>query len=75
MTTESQKKSPWYLWPFEVIWNLVTWILSFTGRLIAAVLGLILMILGAVLTVTIIAAPIGLPLALLGLLLMVRSIF
>lgn len=75
MTTDSRKKTPWYLWPFEALWNLVTWILSFTGRLIAAVLGLILMILGAVLTVTVIGAPIGLPLALLGLLLMIRSIF
>jgi hypothetical protein len=42
---------------------------------VAAVLGLVLMIVGVVLTVTLIAAPAGIPLALFGLLLMLRSIF
>jgi hypothetical protein len=46
-----------------------------TGRLVAAVLGLVLMIVGVILTVTLIAAPVGIPLGLFGLLLMLRSIF
>lgn len=68
-------KTPWYLWPFAALWNLLAWIIGLTGRLVAAVLGLVLLIIGLVLTVTIIAAPVGLPLAFFGVLLMVRSIF
>jgi hypothetical protein len=74
MTTE-KKRTPWFLWPFVAIWDLITWILQLTGRLIAAVLGLVFMVVGAILTVTIIGAVVGLPLILFGFLLMVRSIF
>ncbi|MFN2194620.1 MAG: hypothetical protein ACK2UW_00680 [Anaerolineales bacterium] len=75
MSAQTNKKTPWYLWPFAALWNLLTWILSLTGRLIAALLGLVLMIIGAVLIVTLIGAPLGIPLAILGLLLMIRSIY
>jgi len=44
------------------LWDLLAFILSLTGRLVAAVLGLVLMIVGIVLTVTLIAAPVGIPL-------------
>lgn len=70
----SARRTPWFLWPFVALWDLLTWILGLTGRLIAAVLGLALMIVGLVLTVTLIAAPVGIPFVILGLLLMVRSI-
>lgn len=70
-----RKKVSWYLWPFVALWDLVAWILQLTGRLIAAVLGLVLMIAGALLTVTIIGAIVGIPLIILGFLLVVRSIF
>ena len=75
MSANTSKKTPWYLWPFAALWNLLTWVLSLTGRLIAALLGLVLMIVGAVLIVTIIGAPLGIPLAIFGLLLMIRSIY
>jgi hypothetical protein len=75
MSTNSNKKTPWFLWPFAALWNLLTWILSLTGRLIAAVLGLALMIVGVVLIITIVGAPLGIPLAIFGLLLMIRSIY
>ena len=70
-----EKKTPWFLWPFVALWDLLAFILSLTGRLVAAVLGLVLMIVGIVLTVTLLAAPMGIPLIILGFLLMLRSIF
>ncbi len=73
--THAAKRIPWYLWPFVALWELLTFILSLTGRLVAAVLGLALTIVGLILTVTIIAAPVGIPLVVLGFLLMLRSIF
>lgn len=74
MSANSQNKTPLLLWPFVALWNLLTWILSLTGRILAALLGLLLMIAGSILTFTIIGAPIGIPLAIFGLLLMIRSI-
>lgn len=75
MTTVQKKKTPWYVWPFAALWGLLTFILEMTGRLVGAVLGLALLIVGLVLTALVISAPIGIPLALFGLLLMLRSIF
>jgi len=75
MSDKQQKKTPWFLWPFVALWDLLAFILGLTGRLVAAVLGLTLMIVGIVLTVTLIAAPVGIPLIILGFLLMLRSIF
>jgi len=73
--TEESRRTPWFLWPFVVIWNLITWILQLTGRLVAATLGLVFMIIGAILTVTVIGAVVGIPLIIFGFALMVRSIF
>jgi len=75
MSANNQKRTPWYLWPFKAIWDLLAFILNITGRLIAAILGLVLMIVGAILTITLFAAPIGIPLIIFGFLLLVRSIF
>jgi len=75
MSTNIEKRTPWYLWPFKLIWDLLAFILNLTGRLIAAILGLVLMIVGAILTITLFAAPIGIPLIIFGFLLLVRSIF
>lgn len=63
------------LWPFQALWRLLTFILQLTGRLVAALLGIVLMIVGVVLMVTVLAAPVGLPLAIAGFLLTVRAIF
>jgi len=62
-------------WPFVALWGLLSTILNLTGRLVAGVLGLALMIVGIVLTVLVITSPIGIPLIAFGLLLIVRSIF
>lgn len=66
---------PWFLWPFYAIWRLVTLLLEVTGRVICAVIGLVLLVVGAVLTVTVVGAPLGIPLAAVGLLLLARAIF
>ena len=75
VSTEKKKKMPWYLWPFAALWWLLTFIFEFTGRIVGAILGLVLLIVGVLLTFLVISAPIGIPLAVFGLLLMVRCIF
>jgi len=75
MTEVEKSRVPWYLWPFKALWDLLAFILNLTGRLIGAVLGLALAIVGLVLTVLVISAPVGIPLMVLGGLLMIRSIF
>lgn len=62
-------------WPFVALWKLLAWILTFTGRLIGAILGIVLMIAGIVLTVTVVGAIVGIPLIIFGFMLMVRSLF
>ena len=72
---EEKRKVPFLLWPFWALFQLTLWILKFTGRLVGAVLGLVLVILGALLTITVIGAILGVPLILLGVMLMGKSIF
>ena len=72
---KERRRVPWLLWPFVALWRLLAGILELTGRLVGAVLGLVLVIVGFVVSLTVIGAVIGIPLALLGFLLMVRSIF
>jgi hypothetical protein len=74
--TESHKKHiPWLLWPFWAIWKLVVGIVAATGRLVAVILGLVFLIVGAVLTATLVGAIVGIPLIVFGLLLLVRGFF
>jgi len=72
MTTE---RVPWYLWPFYAIWRLLTWIVKITGRLIAIILGLAMIIIGAVLCITVILLPLGVPLIIFGFLIALRGLF
>ena len=67
--------TPWIFWPIRAIFELIEWILRLTGRLVAAIIGLVIMIVGFVLTLTIIAAPFGVPMIIFGFLLMVKGIF
>ena len=69
------KRVPWYLWPFWAIWRLVELILAGTGRLVAVILGLVFLIVGVVLTVTVIGAIVGIPFIIFGLLLTLRGLF
>jgi hypothetical protein len=67
--------TPFLLWPFVALWRLVTGILLLIGRLAALLIGFILLVVGAILTVTVVGAVVGIPLALVGLLLVVRSLY
>ena len=58
-----------------ILWSLLTFILGLTGRIVLGATGLVVMIFGIFLTVTVVAAPIGIPLIIIGLLLVVRGIF
>ena len=73
--TENKKKVHWLLYPFWLIWRAVVWIIEATGRLVGAILGLVLLIVGVILTVTVIGAIVGVPLIIFGILLIVRSLF
>ncbi len=75
MEDKNKKKVPFLLWPFWLIWKLVAIILELTGRLLGAILGMVVIILGIVLCATVIGAILGIPLIILGFLLMIRSIF
>jgi hypothetical protein len=57
------------------LWRLVTWILELTGRLVAVVLGVVFMAVGAILSVTVVGAILGVPLFLFGVLLTFRGLF
>jgi hypothetical protein len=71
----NSKHIPWILWPFWALWKLVIGIVAGTGRLVAAIRGLVFLIVGAVLTVTIVGAIIGIPFIIFGLLLILRGLF
>ncbi|MCZ6653712.1 MAG: hypothetical protein O7D91_11885 [Planctomycetota bacterium] len=66
---------PLLLWPFYAIWRLLTFVLNVAGRLICSILGIVIMIAGVAITMSIVGAPIGIPLASLGFLLLVRALF
>jgi hypothetical protein len=65
----------WLLWPVIALWRLLAGIIGVTGRLVAVVLGLALMLVGGVLTLTVIGAIVGIPLLIFGFLLVLRGFF
>ena len=73
--TVNLKNTPWFLWPFAALWNLVAWIVNLTGRLIAVILGLVFLVVGAILTITVIGAILGIPMIVFGLLLVIRGLW
>lgn len=74
MTTQ-KGHIPWYLWPFAAIWKLLAVIVELTGRLLAMILGIVLMIVGILISLTFVGAIVGVPLAIVGLLLFLKGIF
>jgi hypothetical protein len=66
---------PWILWPFVALWRLLAGIITVTGRLVAMILGVVFMIVGLVLTLTIVGAIVGIPLLIFGFMLILRGFF
>ena len=75
MTTQTKQHIPWYLWPFAALWKLLAVIVEMTGRFVAMILGLVLILVGVIVSLTIVGAIVGIPLAIIGLLLLLRGIF
>ncbi len=75
MTTETKKHIPWYLWPFAALWKLLAVIVEMTGRFVAMVLGIVFIVVGVIVSLTIVGALVGVPLAIVGLLLLFRGMF
>jgi hypothetical protein len=73
--TRNRSAAPWYLWPFAASWNLLTILLDLTGRLVAVMLGAVLMLAGGLLCLTVIGVVVGIPLAILGLVIVLRGLF
>ena len=75
MTVKHQHHTPWFLWPFKALWMLLATIVEMVGRFVAIVLGLVLMLAGFLVSLTVIGAIIGIPLFIIGALLTLRGIF
>ena len=73
--SESERDVPILLWPFYAIWRTLTFVLKLVGRLVCALIGIVFMVVGVAITVTVLAAPIGIPIAAFGFLLLVRALF
>ena len=71
----AKRRTPWFLWPFSAIWNLIAHIVNLTGRLVAITLGLAVMVLGVMISLTIVGAIIGIPLFAVGALLVIRGLW
>lgn len=63
------------VWPFLLLWRLVTFVEKAVGIALCLVLGLALMGLGMLLNMTFFGAMLGVPLFILGLLLVIRGLF
>ena len=75
MTTQTKSHIPWYLWPFAAVWKLLAVIVEMTGRFVAMVIGIVFIIVGIIVSLTIVGAIVGVPLAVVGLLLLLKGIF
>ncbi|MGH2522497.1 MAG: hypothetical protein ACRDH2_08330 [Anaerolineales bacterium] len=65
----------WAWWPVVALWRLLATIVEMVGRFVAILLGLVLMLIGALVSLTIVGAIVGIPLFVVGLLLALRGIF
>ena len=73
--TVGTKHTPFVFLPFVWLWELVTFILGLTGRLLAVVLGFVLLVVGLLLTLTVLGAVVGIPMLIVGLALVARGLF
>lgn len=66
---------PWYALPFIALWKLIAGIVTLTGRLVAVILGFVLLLVGILVSLTVVGAIVGIPLAIVGFLLVLRGLF
>lgn len=71
----SKSDAPILFLPFVWLWQLVSLVLGLTGRLLAVLLGFVLLVVGLLITLTVIGAIIGLPMLIVGIALIVRGLF
>ena len=69
------KNTPCLLRPFIWLWNFIAYIVTLTGRLVAVIVGLVFMLVGVILTITVIGAIVGVPFFIIGLLLVIRGLW
>ncbi|MGH9174341.1 MAG: hypothetical protein ACRD1H_08280, partial [Vicinamibacterales bacterium] len=60
--------------PFRLLWGIVRFIVAMTGRLLAVLLGVVLVAVGVLLTLTVIGAIVGVPLIAIGVGLILKGI-
>lgn len=75
MVNRERKRTPLLLWPFAVVWRLLTFVLVLTGRLLCAILGFLITAVGVAVALSVVGAPLGVPLAVFGVLLIIRALF
>ncbi len=73
--THARRHISWVWWPVLALWRLLSTIVEMTGRFVAMVLGLVLMLVGFIVSLTIVGAIVGIPLMIVGGLLTLRGIF
>lgn len=73
--TAGTKTTPILFAPFVWLWRLVTFILGLTGRLLAVILGFVLLVVGILVSLTVIGAIVGIPMIIVGFALIVRGLF
>ncbi len=70
-----ERRFPLLLTPFVAVWRFFAKMVELMGRAAAAIAGLLVMILGVILTVTVLGAVVGIPLVIFGFLLVIRAFF
>lgn len=70
-----EKRTLWIFWPFVALWDVFSLLLRLTGRLAAGLLGLVFMVAGLILVLTVIGAPAGVVFLITGFLFLIRSLF
>ena len=61
--------------PFRLIWSIFSAIMEITGRLLAVFIGVLLLVTGMALTVTVVGAILGVPVMIFGGMLLLRGLF
>ncbi|MCD4673520.1 MAG: hypothetical protein K8R77_12725 [Anaerolineaceae bacterium] len=62
------------MWPFKAIFHLVFFIIELVGRFVAAVIGMVLILAGVIVSLTLIGAIVGVPLIIVGIFLVGASL-